>query len=310
MSEKKKILVTGSCGFVFGNFIRHVIYKKHPYKIVSVDRIREDAPNSMYFNKSHTFYVADIKDQHVMDAIFQLEKPDIVIHGAAEISNSSLDLIPTNVLGTQVIINSCLKSKVEKLIYVSSEEVYGQLMDESYATFNEMHPLNPSNQYSATKAAGELLVKAASKSHGLIYNIVRPCSNYGPRQTVDGFIPAVLKGVLSDSKVIIKEGGMTIRSWINVMDTSEAIINIIENGVINQTYNISTEQECSNIELVQKICNTIGKGHDLVSFTGPDNHYACDSTKIKKLGWQPSYKFKDGIASVIEWFLANKWMFR
>src|SRR5579885_2072185 len=156
----KKVLVTGSCGFIFGNFLRKVVYEKQPYQLVSVDRVSSNTINSMYFNKNHTFHVADLRDQHIIDTIFQFEKPDIVIHGAAEtFVDSSLSdpnsFVTSNVLGTQVVINACVKHKVEKLIYVSTDEVYGQLTSESDPPWAEDAPLNPRNPYSATKAAGE-----------------------------------------------------------------------------------------------------------------------------------------------------------
>src|SRR5579871_2976903 len=132
----KKILVTGSCGFIFSNYIRKAIYdqKKGVDRdvFISIDRVTANNLNSMYWNKNHTFYPADIRDNHVIDVIFQREQPDLVIHGAAEtFVDSSLSdpnsFITSNVLGTQVIINACLKHKVKKLVYVSTDEVYGQL---------------------------------------------------------------------------------------------------------------------------------------------------------------------------------------
>ena len=122
MSDRKKILVTGSCGFIFSNFVRKAVYDKQPYQLISLDRVNLNT-NSMYWNKNHTFHIADIRDQHVIDKIFEFEKPDIVIHGAAEsfVDSSLTDpnsFVTSNVLGTQVIINACVKSKVKKLIYI------------------------------------------------------------------------------------------------------------------------------------------------------------------------------------------------
>ena len=123
-----KILCTGTCGFILGNFIRKVIYEKQPYNFVSIDRVNSNAINSMYWNKNHTFHVADIRDQHIIDTIFQFEKPDIVIHGAAETFvdyslNDPNSFVTSNVLGTQVIINACIKYDVKKLIYIRSNAI-------------------------------------------------------------------------------------------------------------------------------------------------------------------------------------------
>lgn len=313
----KKVLITGSCGFIFSNFIRKVLYEKQPYQFISVDRVSGDG-NSLYTHKNHTFYPADIRDQHIMDKIFQYERPDIVIHGAAEtfVDTSLTDpnsFVTSNVLGTQVIINACIKHKVERLIYISTDEVYGQLSSESDAPWTEDSPLNPRNPYSATKAAGEMLVKAAHESFGLIYNITRSSNNYGPRQTSEKLIPKTIKCILNDQKIPLYGQGLQIRDWTHVFDNCAGVITVLNKGEPNETYNISASQEFPNIEVIQKICNAMGKGHDLISFVedprkGHDFRYSISSDKLKALGWNPTYKFKDGIIDTVEWYNINKWM--
>lgn len=315
----KKVLITGTMGFIFSNFIRRAIYEKQPYSFVSIDRVGGN-PNAIYSNKNHTFHVADIRDQHIIDTIFQFERPDIVIHGAAE---SSVDLslsdpnsfITSNVLGTQVIINSCIKHKVEKLIYISSDEVYGQLENESDISWTEESPLNPRNPYSSTKACGELLVKAANQSHGLIYNITRSSNNYGPRQTADKLIPRAIKCILNNQNIPIYGQGLQIRDWTHVFDNCAAILTILNKGKPNEIYNISANQELTNIEVVQKICNAMGDCHKLISHIpdprmGHDFRYSVNSSKIRELGWKPSYRFKEGIVDTVEWFKLNQWMLK
>jgi dTDP-glucose 4,6-dehydratase len=314
----KKILVTGSCGFIFGNFVRKVIYEKRPYQLVSVDRVNFNNINSLYSNKSHTFYPADIRDQHIIDIIFQSEQPDIVVHGAAsthvdESIKDANEFVTNNVLGTQVIINSCVKYGVKKLIMISSDEVYGQLK-ENDSSWTEESITNPRNPYAATKHAAELLVKAASNTHGLIYNITRSSNNYGPRQTTDKFVPKVIKCIMNNEKIPIFGQGLQIRDWIHVFDNCSAIIDIIENGEPNEIYNVSVNQEYTNIEVVQKICNIMGNdSHKLISFVeerlGHDFRYSVDSSKIKNIGWKPQYKFNDGIEKCVNWFMNNRWWF-
>src|SRR5271170_5087017 len=141
----QKILVTGSCGFILSNFIRKIIYDKHPYEVVSIDRVNSDSTNSMYWNKNHTFHIADICDQHVIDTIFKFEQPDIVIHGAAQTSvDRSLwepnAYVTANVLGTQTIINACQDHKVKRLIYISTDGVYGELKNEAEDPWTEESP--------------------------------------------------------------------------------------------------------------------------------------------------------------------------
>jgi dTDP-glucose 4,6-dehydratase len=324
--SRKKILITGSCGFILGNFVRKLAYlsnkdpEKYPYTIVSVDRVNTNAANSMYYNKSHTFHVADIRDQHIMDTIFQFEKPDIILHGAAEtfVDASLTDpnsFVTSNVLGTQVLLNSSVKSGVEKFIYISTDEVYGQLTHESDSPWTEEAELNPRNPYSATKAAGELLVKAAFQSYGLIYNITRSSNNYGPRQTPEKLIPKAIKCVLNEEKIPLYGKGLQIRDWTHVFDNCSALMAVLQKGKNNEIYNISAKQEFPNIEVIQEVCNAMKKGHNLISFIedprkGHDFRYAVDTTKIKELGWKPNFKFKDGIVDTIGWYMDNKWFLK
>lgn len=325
MTEKKKVLITGSCGFIFANFVRKLCYEsgrdreKYPYSVVSLDRMANEN-NTAYANKNHTFYIADIRDQHVIDRIFQFERPDIVIHGAAEtfVDYSLSDpnsFITSNVLGTQSVINASVKHGVERLIYISTDEVYGQLSSESDAPWTEASPLNPRNPYSASKAAGELLVQAAHHSHGLIYNITRSSNNYGPRQTPEKLIPKAIKCILHEQKIPIYGQGLQIRDWTHVFDNCSAIMRVLTHGATNEIYNISANQELPNIEVIQKVCNAMGTGHDLITFIedprkGHDFRYAIDCAKIKELGWKPGYKFADGIIDTVEWYKINNWMLR
>jgi dTDP-glucose 4,6-dehydratase len=319
----KKVLITGSCGFIFGNFVRKAVYdqkqREDKFQFISVDRVTANALNSMYWNKNHIFYPADVRDEHIMDVIFQREQPDIVIHGAAEtfVDTSLKDpnsFITSNVLGTQVVINCCIKHKVSKLIYISTDEVYGQLTDDKASAWSETSELNPRNPYSASKASGELLVKAAHASHGLIYNITRSSNCYGPRQLPEKLIPKAIKCILEGKKIPIYGQGKQIRDWTYVADNCTAITNILDKGLPNETYNISAHQEFTNIEVIQAICNAMGGGHDLISFVeerpGHDFRYSVNTDKLKNLGWKPSYKFKDGITETVQWYKDNQWFLK
>ena len=316
----KKVLITGSCGFIFGNFVRKLVYDKKPYDVVSVDRVTANALNSMYWNKNHTFYPADITDAHIMDVIFQREQPDIVIHGAAEtfVDTSLKDpnsFVNANVLGTQILINCCVKHQVKKLMYISTDEVYGQLDDEKSLAWTEESPLNPRNPYSASKASGELLVKAAHATYGLIYNITRSSNNYGPRQLPEKLLPKAIKCIIEGQKIPIYGQGKQIRDWTYVADNCTAINTILENGLPNETYNISSHQEFTNIEVIQAVCNAMGGGHQLIGFIedprpGHDFRYSINTDKLKNLGWKPSYKFKDGIVETCQWYSDNKWFLK
>lgn len=313
----RKILISGSCGFILGNYVRKAIYEQRGDAFASVDRVTANNLNSMYWNRNHTFYPADIRDNHVMDIIFQRTQPDIVIHGAAEtfVDTSIADpnsFITSNVLGTQVMINCCVKHHVKKLVYLSSDEIYGQLTDEAAPAWTEEAPLNPRNPYAASKAAGELLVKAAHATYGLIYNITRSSNNYGPRQLPEKLIPKAIKCILTGQKIPIYGEGKQMRDWTYVDDNCAAISTIVDKGEPNQVYNISAHQEFTNLEVIQRVCNAMGKGHQLMDFIkdprpGHDFRYAVDTAKLESLGWKPTYSFKDGIALTTDWFILNKW---
>src|SRR5271157_2982570 len=252
MAKKKKIIVTGSAGFIFSNFIRQVFFNKIPYSISSLDRVRDSQLYNIYVNSDHEFHIADIRDAHTLHVIFEKERPDIVVHGAAEscVDKSIIETTPfvtSNVVGTQNVIDECLKMG-SRLIYMSTDEIYGSLKSEQDPPWTEDSPMNPRNTYSATKAAGELLVRAAYETHGLKFNIVRASNNYGPWQTSEKFIPRIIQNILNEEEIPVYGNGLQMRDWIHVYDTCSALFSVIDNGVLSETYNITAKQEFTNIE--------------------------------------------------------------
>lgn len=316
--KKIKILITGSLGFIFSNLIRKIVYENYPYTIVSLDNIsRKNHINSVYVNRGHQFHIGDITDENFIDNILTLESPDIVIHAAAntfvdDSIRDPLQFVKTNVVGTQVLLNASIKHKVKKFVYISTDEVYGHLTSESEPSWDESASLDPRNPYAASKAAGELLVRAAHETFGLPYIITRASNNYGPRQTVEKFIPKIIKCILNNEPIPIYGQGNQIRDWTHVFDNCSAVLKILSSGKDNQVYNISSNQEFSNLEVVHEICKLMEKGQDLISFVpdrpGHDFRYSTSSTKLKSLGWMPNYKFKKGgLAHCVEWYLDNKY---
>lgn len=314
---KKHILVTGSGGFIFSNFIRRTLFKNSDkYSFASIDACKSsNVLNNIYVNKGHRLYIGNICDRHFVNTVFELERPDIVINGAAQTfiddSIASVDdFVMSNVLGTQVLIDACLKWNVDKFVHASTDEVYGK----GESSFKEDSPLDPKNIYSATKASAEMLITAANKTHGLKYNITRSSNNYGPRQQAIGFIPKIISKIIKKEKVPIFGDGMQMREWIYVDDNCSGIMSVIENGKQNEIYNISSGHEYYNIEVFQEICNIMGQGHDLVEFVkdvpGHDFRYSIDSSKLRSLGWKPTYKFKQGLKNTVDWYINNQWWFK
>lgn len=304
--SKKKILVTGSGGFVFGNFIRRTFFTKQNYHIISIDKVRDShVIHNVYVNKDHQFYIGNLCDRHFLNVIFEAERPDIVIHGAdLEGDDSSVE----NIDATKSVIDSCKKWGVEKLILSSTDKVYGTLLSENDKPWLEDSPTNPGDSYAVSKLASELLVKVS----GLPYVITRSCNNYGPWQGKVKLIPNILKNIISNQKSQIYGQGMQMREWLHVYDHCSALLKIIDNGEINSIYNIGTGHEFTNIEMFQKICNTTESGHDLIEFVndkpGHSFRRAIDSTKLRELDWAPA-KFKENLGQTINWYANNKWFF-
>lgn len=310
----KKILVTGTCGFIFSNFMRKAMREKWPYKFASVDKVL--ASYNLYnveANRDHNFYMGDIADEKFMENVFELEKPDIVIHGAAESFvddsiRSAGPFIHSNVVGTQVMVDLSLKHQVKQFLYVSTDEVYGQLKPGDPAWAEET-PTNPRNPYSASKLAGELIVKAANQTHGLQYNITRCCNNYGPSQPPRNLVPKVISCILRNQPIPIHGSGLQLREWIFVEDHCSAIKTIIEKGEINQTYNIGTHEEFSNLEMVnniETILNHPAKINHVKDRPGHDFRYSVDYSKLKQLGWAPSFSFPEGLNKCVKWYLDHR----
>lgn len=302
-----KVLITGTAGFCMQNVVRRAINDKMPHSFASIDRINNDS-NVIYYNKNHAFHIADVRDAHIIDKIFQFETPDIVIHGADESNvEDTSAIISSNILGTQIIIDNCHKYNVKKIIYVSSDKVYGQLDSETDKPFVEWISTNPRSLYGASKVSAELLVKTS----GLIYNIVRLSNMYGPRQSPHRLVAKTIKSALYGNPVTI---GLQVRDWTHVFDASCAILTVLNKGEPNEIYNVSANQEYTHIEIVNEICKIMEFNYNDGALSGvhplTDFRRAMDSSKIRELGWKPSYKFKESIASVVEWYKMNQWVLK
>jgi len=323
MDDNQKVLITGNLGFIFSNFVRYVAYNRQKgYNWITIDN--HISPLSAYnryasygFRGSH-HHIADIADASTIDAIFRVERPDLVIHAAAQTSvDKSLtqsELFErTNVQGTKAIVDACVKWEVKKLIHISTDEVYGSLTNENDPSWTELSTINPKNPYSISKAKAEQTVINAGKEYGLIYNIVRPSNNFGERQTYDKLIPLTIKNVLDNKKIPIYGDGMQIRDWLYVGDNCAAILMVIEKGAPNEIYNIGANQEMTNIEIVQRICKILEQGYDLIEHIPDprgkyhDFRYSMDCSKIRTLGWAPRFRLNDGLYQTCDWYKKNLW---
>lgn len=301
---REKILITGSCGFIASNLIRKLLYDSNQYSITSIDRVDENfTVNNIYNNKSHLFHIGNINDKHLLNIVFKSEKPDIVIHCASADSDDSIDVVESNVTGTQSIINACKDHGVGKLVYLSTYKVYGP----SGGNPNEDAVADPRTLYATTKLAGENLVRISRLS----YSILRLSNVFGQRQTPNKLIPKIIKSVLNNQSVELYSGGSQTRDWLYITDACNAIIKSMnECG----TYNVCSGFEMTSLEMFQQICNALDGGHNLISFSnGPidnDDIFTAHSGEFRKLGWKTEVKFKDSLQETVKWYINNQWFLK
>ena len=311
----KKILCIGSAGFVLGNFIRKLIYNKEnkdKYSLVSIDRLTDAKLSSVYTNRSNIFYLADVRDYHILDRIFEHEKPNIVIYGASpDVNINQSHTYESDNFYTEEIDKVCIVAKkynTEKIIYLSCDVVY----DVSNSDRHETDNINSNfiDYYSEKKRQEEIAII----KQPLNYNILRLSNQYGPWNKPNKFIAKTFKNIMNKEPIMIYGDGSQERDWTCVFDTCSAIMHLLEKGGDNQIYNISSGQKFSVLEVANMVCNAMGSGHELISFakgvTGQNYSRSLNTDKLKETGWKSEYKLKDGLEITNQWVKNNPWIFR
>ena len=310
------IIVTGGAGFIGSNFVFHMLDKHPDYRIVCLDKLTYagnlSTLKSVMDNPNFRFVKADICDRDAVFALFEEEKPDIVVNFAAEshVDRSIADsriFVETNVIGTQTLLDLCLQYGVKRFHQISTDEVYGDLPLDTDEVFKEDSLLKPSSPYSASKAAADMLVLSYFRTHGLSVSISRSANNYGKYQHVEKLIPKVIECALNDKLFPIYGDGLNVRDWIYVDDHCRAIDMIVRNAPSGKIYNVGGGTLLSNITLVKEILRQLGKTEDLITFVadrkGHDRKYALNCDKlISELGWKPQVDFSDGLKETILWY--------
>jgi len=248
--------------------------------------------------------------------LLQRERPEAIVHFAAEthvdrsIHQSALPFIETNVKGTQNLIDAARMINLKRFIHISTDEVYGQI---KIGQFTEQSPIQPNNPYSATKAAADHLIMAATRTHGFPAIIARPSNNYGPWQYPEKLIPVIIIKALNNKPVPVYGQGQHVREWLHVSDCASAILFILEHGKTGEIYNIGSRTEKQNIDTVKKILKLLGKPESLIQFVkdrpGHDIRYSLNWDKLSDLGWRPKIGFEKGMALTVDWSQAHiKWL--
>lgn len=319
-----KILVTGAAGFIGSNFMYYELDNHPEDEYVALDLLTyagnlknldgiKDRPN-------YKFVRMDIRDRENIYKLFEEEKFDLVVNFAAEshVDRSIKDpevFLRTNIIGTEVLMDACLKYGVDRYHQVSTDEVYGDLpLDRPDLFFTEETPLHTSSPYSSSKASADLLVNAYHRTYGLKTTISRCSNNYGPYQFPEKMIPLMINNARHDKSLPVYGDGLNVRDWLHVYDHCSGIDLVMRKGAIGEVYNIGGHNERHNIDVVKTILKTLDKPESLITYVsdrkGHDLRYAIDPTKIEtKLGWKPKYNFESGIKETIEWYMNNQeWM--
>ena len=311
------LMVTGGCGFIGSNFIRLILAKQPGLAVVNLDKLTyagnpenlaEIADDSRYI-----FCQGDIADRSLVDSLLVEHRIEAIVNFAAEshVDRSLLDSSPfvqTNIVGTQVLIDAARAASVRRFVQVSTDEVYGSLG--STGAFTESTPLAPNSPYSASKAAADLLVRAAVHSHGFPGVITRCSNNYGRFQFPEKLIPLFISNALDHQPLPVYGTGENVRDWIHVDDHCRGIAAALRDGDVGEVYNFGGNAEMSNIDLTRKLLGLLDRPESLIRFVpdrpGHDQRYAIDCSKAEsELGWSPEIGFGEGLSVTVAWYLAN-----
>lgn len=311
------LLVTGGCGFIGSNFIRHLLATDPDVRIVNFDvltyagnlqNLAEIAAHPRY-----SFIRGDVADRDAVRSVMQRNITD-VIHFAAEshVDRSIQDsgpFIRTNVIGTQVLLDAAREFKISKYVQVSTDEVYGSLGPTGL--FTEETPLAPNSPYSASKASADLLVRSYVHTFHMPAVITRCSNNYGPYQFPEKLIPLFIANLLADQPVPVYGDGMQIRDWIHVLDHCRGVEAAWRKGKPGEVYNFGGRCEKPNLELTHTLLEMLGKPKSLIRYVqdrpGHDRRYAIDCGKAEReLGWRVQMRFESGLRDTIHWYLDNQ----
>ncbi len=316
------ILVTGGAGFIGSGFVRLLIAESAD-RVVNLDKLTYagnlESLASVDANPRYRFVRGDICDHALVDALVAEERPDAIVHFAAEshVDRSILSpepVVETNVRGTFVLLEAARRRGVARFLHVSTDEVYGSLAAPLEAT--EEFPLNPSSPYSASKAGSDLLARAYFTTYRLPVVITRASNNYGPYQFPEKLIPLMIANALDNQPLPVYGDGQQVRDWLYVEDHCRGILAALRKGRDGEIYNIGGNRSLPNLNVVRKVLAATGKPESLIQFVtdrpGHDRRYALSSEKLmRETGWRPAMDFETGLASTIDWYRANSaWVAR
>jgi dTDP-glucose 4,6-dehydratase len=313
-----RVLVTGGAGFIGSNFVLRAREVRPDWQLAVIDSMTYAANRASLepalSNGDVSLVEGNVADAPLVDEL--VASNDVVVHFAAESHNdNSLDspwpFVESNVVGTFQLLEA-VRRHDKRLHHISTDEVYGDLELDDPDRFTERTPVNPSSPYSATKAGADLLVRAWVRSFGIRATLSNCSNNYGPRQHVEKFIPRQITNILEGTRPKLYGSGLNVRDWIHVDDHNDAVIAILEQGRLGETYLIGADGEHNNRDIVAMLLEVMGKPADWFEHVndrpGHDLRYAIDSTKLRReTDWRPRYAdLREGLAQTVDWYRANE----
>jgi dTDP-glucose 4,6-dehydratase len=311
-----RVLVTGGAGFIGSNFVRQFVQAHPDDRVVVLDKLtyagRMESLQDVLEGERVEFVQGDICDAVAVRGA--LEGCDAIVNFAAESHvDRSIEepghFIQTDVFGTYVLLEETRRAGIERYLQVSTDEVYGSIEEGS---FSESSPLEPSSPYSASKAGGDLIVRAYHHTFGLDAIVCRASNNYGPYQYPEKLIPLCVLNALHGDPLPVYGDGMQVRNWLHVSDHCSGLDTVLRHGRSGETYNIGGPDELPNIDVVRTILELTGRDESLIEHIrdrlGHDRRYSLGSEKITAdLGWTAKIGFTEGLRSTVEWYRDNAW---
>lgn len=312
----KKFLISGAAGFIGSHVCEHIAKRFPKAEIVAIDKLTY-AGNKFFLKKllnkkNFIFIKSDISDTNKY--ISHLNNTDCAINIAAEshVDNSfrnSIKFTKTNTLGAHIFLQNCINRKAKKVIHISTDEVYGNKIK---GTSHETDSMNPTNPYSASKAAAEMIINSYKYVYKKDIIIIRANNIYGTRQFPEKLIPSCIVSLLKNKKIPIHGNGKNLRHYLSIYDFCNALTIIVKKAN-KGVYNIGTEDSYKNIQIAKKICQLMNKLFSNIKFTKDrsfnDRRYSISSKKIQKLGWKPKRKLFDELEIIVEWYKKHKKIF-
>lgn len=313
----KRMLVTGGAGFIGSNYVRYVLNKYPEYHVTVLDALTYAGNLDNLADLSGPrmeFIKGDIRNKEDVDG--PVRDADLVVNFAAEsfVDRSILEpdsFITTDVLGTHILLEAARKHGVERFLHVSTDEVYGDVIEGSSP---ETDPIRPNSPYSASKAGGDILARSYFVTYGLPVVITRGSNTYGPYQHPEKLIPLFVTNAIDDKQLPVYGDGKQIRDWLHVMDHCLGIDTVLHQAPAGEAYNVGGGNERTNMEITRLILKYLDKPDSLIKYVtdrpGHDRRYSIDTTKLRSLGWKPQHPFEDGMKETVEWYRDNQTWWR